>query len=77
MQLTRVIGQYAQSYHLPAAQGWVTSAVAAWREHKKDVLFLPHPRPRNNLWLRKNPWLPTELLPHLRRQVATALRDRR
>jgi uracil-DNA glycosylase len=37
------------------------------------VLPLPHPSPRNNLWLRRNPWFETEVLPALRQRVAEAL----
>jgi uracil-DNA glycosylase len=37
------------------------------------VLPLPHPSPRNNLWLRRNPWFEAEVLPALRQRVAEAL----
>lgn len=33
----------------------------------------PHPSPRNNLWLRRNPWFEDEIVPALRRRVATVL----
>ena len=34
---------------------------------------LPHPSPRNNIWLKKNPWFEGELLPPLRARVAQLL----
>ena len=34
---------------------------------------LPHPSPRNNIWLKKNPWFEQELLPELRTQVTQVL----
>ncbi|NUN62197.1 MAG: uracil-DNA glycosylase family protein, partial [Burkholderiaceae bacterium] len=37
------------------------------------LLALPHPSPRNNGWLRQNPWFEAELLPELRARVARAL----
>jgi uracil-DNA glycosylase len=77
LELTLVIGQYAQAYHLPDAGPSVTSAVQAWREHWPSVVPLPHPSPRNNLWLRKNPWFEKQLLPRLRVRVAEVLGEER
>ena len=75
LKLTLVIGQYAQAYHLPDAGGSVTATVQAWREHWPSIVPLPHPSPRNNLWLRRNPWFEEKLLPRLRLRVAEVLRD--
>lgn len=72
LKLTLVIGQYAQAYHLPDAGASVTSTVQAWRKHWPKVP-LPHPSPRNNLWLRRNPWFEKDLLPLLRARVAEVL----
>lgn len=74
LKLTLVIGQFAQSYHLPGAGSSVTETVAAWRRHGPAVVPLPHPSPRNNRWLAQNPWFEAELLPVLRVRVADALR---
>jgi uracil-DNA glycosylase len=68
VELTVVIGQYAQRYHLGADRP-VTEAVAAWRTYLPVRIPLPHPSPRNGLWLRRNPWFERELLPALRRRV--------
>ena len=70
VQLTLVIGQYAQAWHLPDASASVTAAVAAWRDHWPTVVPLPHPSPRNNPWLKRNPWFERDLLPLLRTRVA-------
>jgi uracil-DNA glycosylase len=51
----------------------VTGAVRGWREHWPALVPLPHPSPRNLLWLRRNPWFEAELLPALRDQVAEVL----
>lgn len=74
LELTLVIGQYALAYHLPDAGNSVTSAVQSWRRHWPQVVPLPHPSPRNNIWLRRNPWFAEELLPQLRTRVAEVLR---
>ncbi|HVJ61170.1 MAG TPA: uracil-DNA glycosylase family protein [Tahibacter sp.] len=68
IQLTLVIGRYAQAWHLPEA-GDVTAAVGGWRAHWPAVVPLPHPSPRNQAWLKRNPWFAEELLPRLRERV--------
>lgn len=73
IELTLVIGQYALAYHFPSAYASLTEAVQAWRDRPQDVIVLPHPSPRNQLWLRRNPWFEAELLPHLQRRVARLL----
>ena len=73
LRLTLVIGQYAQAYHLPDEAASVTGAVQAWQKNWPHTVPLPHPSPRNNLWLKRNPWFETELVPALRRRVAEVL----
>lgn len=77
LRLTLVIGQYAMAYHLPAVgrNTTVTAAVLRWRDSWPAIVPLPHPSPRNNLWLRSNPWFEQDLLPALRAQVAAVLRE--
>ena len=73
IELTLVIGQYAQKSHLPNAKKNLTETVRAWKDYGKSVIPLPHPSPRNNIWLKKNPWFAESLLPHLKRSVRKAL----
>jgi uracil-DNA glycosylase len=73
LKLTLVIGQYALAYHWPDAGASVTEAVQNWRAYWPDIVALPHPSPRNNLWLRRNPWFERELLPRLRKRVTAVL----
>ena len=70
IQLTLVIGQYAQAWHLKReARATLTETVRAWRNYGPHILPLPHPSPRNNLWLRRNPWFEEEVIPVLRARV--------
>jgi uracil-DNA glycosylase len=72
--LTLVIGQYAQAWHLPkSGSGSVTAVVERWQEFAPRVIPLPHPSPRNNIWLKRNPWFAQALLPKLKELVALAL----
>ena len=70
VQLTLVIGRYAQNWHLEQAQKNLTETVRAWRDYGDAVIPLPHPSPRNNIWMAKNKWFEAEVIPHLRRRVA-------
>jgi len=73
--LTFVIGQYAMKWHLGArAKGTLTETVQAWHEYQPKLWPMPHPSPRNNIWLKKNPWFARDVLPELRQQVTSALR---
>lgn len=73
LQLTLAIGQYALAWHLPDARGSLTDIVRNWRRHWPHVLPMPHPSPRNNRWLRLNPWFEAEVIPALQARVAELL----
>ena len=75
IQLTLVIGQYAMDWHLKDRQeATLTQTVANWKAFWPKVLVLPHPSPRNNIWLKKNPWFATDVLPKLRDRVGSLLK---
>ena len=74
VELTLVIGQYAQRWHLPHRHENLTKTVRAWKDYAPHVIPLPHPSPRNNIWLKKNPWFANSLLPILRENVQAVLR---
>ena len=74
VEVTLLIGGYAQRWHLgAAARGGVTRTVAAWREHAPRAFPLPHPSWRNTAWLKRNPWFETDLLPVMRARLREAL----
>ncbi len=74
ISLTLVIGQYAQAWHLGRlAKDNLTETVKAWQEFGRHVIPLPHPSPRNNIWLKKNPWFEQEVIAALQQQVRWAL----
>jgi len=75
IQLTIIVGQYAQAWHLDqGSKVNLTEIVMAWREYWPKAIPLPHPSPRNNIWLKKNPWFVEEVLPSLRRKVKSVLK---
>jgi len=74
IELTLVIGDYAQRWHLPDAESKnISDTVAAWRTHWPAVLPMLHPSPRNNIWLKINPWFVAEVVPALQIRVAALL----
>ena len=74
IQMTLVLGQYAQKYHFPDHHGNLTALVKSWQNYWPALVPLPHPSPRNNLWLRRNPWFEKEMLPGLQDRVLEILK---
>lgn len=73
LEITLVLGQYAQSYHFGESKLSLTELVKSWRAYWPSMVPLPHPSPRNNLWLRRNPWFELDLVPVLRKRVSEIL----
>ena len=78
IQLTVLIGSYAQAYYLrDRRRRTLTETVAAWREFLPDFIPLPHPSPRNLGWFKRHPWFEAEVAPELRRRVHELLVEAR
>lgn len=74
IELTLLIGSYAQAYYLgDRRKATLTETVKAWREYAPTLIPLPHPSPRNQLWLKRNPWYEAELVPVLQERVQALL----
>jgi len=74
LELILLVGRYAQAYYLAdRRKATLSDTVRAWREYGPRLLPLPHPSPRNQLWLRRNAWVEAEVVPHLRARVAGLL----
>ena len=74
VQLTLLIGQYAQRYYLgDAAKESLTESVKNFRDYLPQYFLLPHPSPRNNIWQAKNKWFAIKLLPELKKRVSNIL----
>ncbi|MEM1346098.1 MAG: uracil-DNA glycosylase family protein [Pseudomonadota bacterium] len=74
LELTLLVGQYAQRWHLGRGAGRsLTETVSRWREFEGGLLPMPHPSWRNTAWLKRNPWFEADVLVHLRAEVARVL----
>ncbi len=72
IRLTLLVGQYAQAYYLGARRKKSLAAtVHAFREYLPEYFPLPHPSPRNQRWLKANPWFKKFVIPALRRQLGS------
>ena len=75
VELILLIGGYSQAAFLGAARrATLTQTVRDAPAYLPRYLPLPHPSPRNQMWLRRNPWFDADIVPLLRAQVANALR---
>ena len=71
VRLTLLIGSYAQGDRF--GRGNMTERVRAFRDHLPEVIPLPHPSWRSQIWMKRNPWFEAEVLPELRAVVREAL----
>ena len=76
IELTLLIGSYAQHYYLHQKSSVkLTDNVRQFRDFLPDFFPIVHPSPRNQIWQKKNPWFATEVLPELRARVTKILED--
>ena len=72
LKLILLIGTYAQKYYLKSlVKKTLTETVKSYNTYLPKYLPLPHPSPRNNIWLKKNRWFEELVIPELKRQVKT------
>ncbi len=73
LELLLLVGSYAQNHYLGPSRETMAHRVQRWAEFGPRFFPLPHPSPRNKLWLQRNPWFEQEVIPALRRRVGEVL----
>lgn len=73
IQLTLLVGSYAQNYVL--GKGSLTTRVRNFQDYLPEYFPLPHPSWRTLAWAKKNPYFENEILPTLREQIHNLLND--
>lgn len=74
IETSLVIGKYAHEYHFGKNNLTVTKLVENWQQYWPGQIPLPHPSPRNNIWLKKNPWFEAEVVPVMRAHITSLLK---
>ena len=72
-RLDIIIGAHAQRRYIADRDKTLTLTVARWRDYLPGRIVLPHPSPRNQRWLKTNPWFEEETIPAIRARVAEVL----
>lgn len=72
IQLTLLVGSYAQNYIL--GKGKVTDRVRNFKDYLPQFFPLPHPSWRTLAWAKKNPYFEEEILVELRKKVKEILK---
>lgn len=74
LELIVLIGSYAIPYYLNVPKKTrITDVVRDFENYLPEYFPLVHPSPRNNIWLRKNPWFEARVLPELKIRVKNLL----
>lgn len=74
LELILLIGSYAIPYYLDLPKNIrTTDIIHDFRKYLPRYFPLVHPSPRNNIWLRKNPWFELEVIPELKMRVKKLL----
>ncbi len=70
IRLTLLIGSYAQRYYLgDRMPRTLTETVRRFDQWLPEFLPLPHPSPRNGVWVSRNPWFEQDLIPALQEHL--------
>ena len=74
VKMTVIIGSYAIKYHVSDGRNIsLTQRVSEWKSMFPKQIILPHPSPRNNRWLKQNPWFEKDVLPDFQSEIAKIL----
>lgn len=74
LELILLVGSYAQAYYLKTQRKkTLTETVRHFEEFLPHYFPLPHPSPRNNIWMAKNQWFETAVIPALQQQIQLIL----
>jgi uracil-DNA glycosylase family 4 len=74
IELVLLVGQYAQGVILgDSKKSTLTETVRHFADYGPRYIPLPHPSPRNRLWLKRNPWFARDIIPRLQRRIVALL----
>jgi uracil-DNA glycosylase len=68
------IGKYACDYHFSKYKN-LTTLIAEQAKIKNNKIVLPHPSPRNNIWLKKNEWFEKDLILDIQKRIKNEIKS--
>lgn len=75
--LILLIGQYAQRYYLKKRfNGSLTETIRDFKQFLPEYFPLPHPSPRNQNWVKLNPWFLEDVVPELQKSIKEAIYEK-
>lgn len=75
VRLTLLVGSHAQARYMGRKGRSLGERVRDRDAWPPGMVPLVHPSPRNQAWLKRNPWFEREVLPELRRRVHALLME--
>ena len=75
LKLTILVGSYATKRYLQLkSSACLTQVVKDYRDYLPEFFPLVHPSPRNQIWMKKNPWFNQTVIPDLQELVAQIMK---
>ena len=75
LKLTILVGSYATKRYLKLkSSASLTQVVKDYRDYLPEFFPLVHPSPRNQIWMKKNPWFNQTVIPDLQELVAQIMK---
>lgn len=70
VKLILLVGYHAQQFYLKKRKKiTLTETVRNYKDYLPEYFVLPHPSPRNNIWMAKNSWFQKDVLPQLKKVI--------
>ena len=75
LKLTILVGSYATKRYLKLkSSASLTQVVKDYHDYLPEFFPLVHPSPRNQIWMKKNPWFNQTVIPDLQELVAQIMK---
>ena len=75
LKLTILVGSYATKRYLQLKSSTsLTQVVKDYRDYLPEFFPLVHPSPRNQIWMKKNPWFNETVIPDLQELFAQIMK---
>ncbi|KRL37391.1 uracil-DNA glycosylase family protein [Liquorilactobacillus uvarum] len=76
IQLTVLVGSYAVKHYLNLkSSAKLTDVVRAYQSYLPEYFPIVHPSPRNQIWMARNSWFATQVIPALRSKTENLLKN--